>query len=159
MVRSVSRPGNQSAKGTLGMPEFVTLDSSVIIAALRKQEEYSQSCQTVLQKVMDGSFVAVEPYTVLIEISAAMKRRTGSQELSERVVRDLQSISNIFFLDLDAERATQAVVIAQRSSLRGMDAVVAQISQEFNATLISLDIEMLESLKNVLKTSHPVFVR
>lgn len=133
------------------MPELLTLDSSVIVAALRKQEEHYQACRALLEEVKDGSYVAVEPYTVLVEIAAAIKRRTGSQRLSERVVKDLLAIDTIYFLDLDATRAKQAVGIAQRLGVRGMDAIVIQIAEEFGATLISLDAEMLENVKSLVK--------
>ena len=87
------------------MPDLVTRDSSVIVAALRRQEEYYSECQSLLEEVRDGDYVAVEPYTVLIEIAAAIKRRTGSQKLSERVTKNLLAIDTIHFLDLDAARA------------------------------------------------------
>ena len=137
------------------MSELVTLDSSVIIAALRHQEQYYQACHSLLDKVKDGILLAVEPYTVLIEIAAAIRRRAGSQRLSERVVKDLLAINTFNFLDLDAARAKRAVEIAQCLALRGMDAIVIQIAEEFDATLVSLDAEMLEHAKDLVKISEP----
>jgi predicted nucleic acid-binding protein len=79
---------------------YVTLDSSVIVAALREQEEKHEECKRLLEKVKDGDFIAVESYTVLVEVVAAIKRRTGSAPLSERVKKDLQDMDTINFVIL-----------------------------------------------------------
>jgi len=99
---------------------IVTLDSSVIIAALRKQEERHKECRSLLEKVKDGKFIALEPYIVMIEVIAAMRRRTGSKQLAERVKNDLRSIDTIKFLDLVSFRAEEATEIATEMSVRGM---------------------------------------
>jgi predicted nucleic acid-binding protein len=131
--------------------QLITLDSSVFIAALRKQEDQFSVCEGLLKAVNNRSYIAVEPYTVLVEIAAAIKRRTGSQELSEKSVKDIQLVSSIFFMDIDTNRALHAVEIAQRYAVRGMDAIIVQIASEFKATLVSLDKEMLEKVKTIVK--------
>lgn len=78
----------------------LTLDSSVIIAALREQEKKHTECITLLEKIKNAEYVAVEPYTTLVEIVAAIRRRTGSKQLAERVKNNLQEIDSIYFLDL-----------------------------------------------------------
>ena len=133
------------------MPELITIDTSVIIAALRKQEKHYLACRAILEQVNDRLYIAIEPYTVLVEIVAAIKRRTNSQKLSERVIKDILSIDTIHFLDLDTTRAVRAVEIAQRFGVRGMDAIVIQMTEEFGATLVSLDMEMLEKVKTLVK--------
>jgi predicted nucleic acid-binding protein len=130
---------------------IVTLDSSVIIAALRKQEERHKECRNLLEKVKDGEFIALEPYIVMIEVVAAIRRRTGSKQLAERVKNDLRSIDTIKFLDLVSFRAEEAMEIATEISVRGMDAVVIQIAKEFDAMLVSLDKEMVEKAKTIVK--------
>ena len=87
--------------------------SSYIVAALREQEEKHEECKRLLEQVKDGNFIALEPYTVLVEVVAAIKRRTGSAPLGERVKKDLQDIDTIKFLDLDFIRADDAANIAK----------------------------------------------
>ena len=137
------------------MPEIITLDSSVIVAALRKQEDHYQACKEFLEKTKDGLYVAAEPYIVLVEIAAAIRRRTGSQQLSQRVTKDLLTMDTIFFLDIDGVRAKRAAEIAQSFGLRGMDAIVVQTAEEFGATLVSLDVEMMRSVKGLVRTRAP----
>jgi predicted nucleic acid-binding protein len=137
------------------MPQIVILDTSVIIAALRTSEENHIQCKRLLELVNQAEFVAVEPLIVLVEIASAIKRRTGSQKLSEKVVQDIQMMSSMFFLDIDVHRAQQAIEIAQRYSLRGMDALVVQIAKEFDAHLYSLDLEILDKVKDLVVCRAP----
>ncbi len=129
---------------------YITLDSSVIVAALREQEEKHEECKRLLEKVKDGNFIALEPYIVLVEVVAAIKRRTGSTPLGERVKNDLQDIDTINFLDLDLVRADEAANIAKEIGVRGMDAIVIQIAKEFDSFLVSLDGEMVKRAKSVV---------
>ena len=129
---------------------YICLDSSVIVTALRKQEKSHLAAKDVLRKVKDGRHIAIEPYTVLIEVTAALKRRTGSKELALRVRNDLLAINTISFMGLDAESAADAAEIAAEIGVRGMDAIVIQVAKEFDIPLVTLDQEMLEKAKLVV---------
>jgi len=132
------------------MVERITIDSSVIVAALLDREKKHNECRNLLEKVKNGEYIAIEPYIVLVEIVAAIKRRTGSSYLAERVKEDLCDINSIVFLDIVSTRAHQAADIAKEIGVRGMDAIVIQAAKEFNAPLVSLDREMLERSKSII---------
>lgn len=72
----------------------------------------------------DAEYFAVEPYTVLVEVVAAIKRRTASELLAEKIRNNLQGIDSICFLDLESNRANEASNLAKRYGMRGMDAIV-----------------------------------
>jgi len=126
----------------------ICLDSSVIVAALRKQEVHYEDAKNLLEKVKDGEYIAIEPYIVLIEIVAAIKRRTGSTKLAKRVKNDFLAIDTINFTDLESTRANDASEIAMNLGVRGMDAIVIQTAKEFNIPLITLDKEIIEKAKS-----------
>lgn len=126
------------------------LDSSVIVTALRKQEKRHLAARDVLRKIKDGSHIAIEPYTVLIEVTAALKRRTGSKKLALRVRDDLLAINTINFIELGAGSAADAAEIAAEIGIRGMDAVVIQVAKEFNIPLVTLDQEMQEKARIIV---------
>ncbi|MEA3254848.1 MAG: type II toxin-antitoxin system VapC family toxin [Candidatus Altiarchaeota archaeon] len=132
------------------MMTYLVLDSSVIVAALRESEENHKPCKKLLRKIKEGEFIALEPYIVLVEVVAAIKRRTGSSELAERVERDLLDIGNIYFSDLIKYRADMAADIAKETGVRGMDAIVIQIAKENDATLITLDEEMINKAGSII---------
>jgi predicted nucleic acid-binding protein len=53
------------------------------------------------------------------------------------------SIDAISFVVLDDESAERAADIAAKTGVRGMDAPVIQVADEYDATLISFDEEMI----------------
>ncbi len=122
---------------------LLTLDSSVIVAALRDGEPFHFECLRVLRQVREGRHDTVQPLSVLVEVTAAIRRRTGSTDLADRVYRDLRGLGSMRFVELDASRADRAAWLAQRMGLRGMDALVVQVAEEFGSALITLDGEML----------------
>ena len=142
MAGSYCSGGNQATKGE-GLTSYLVLYSSVIPAALREAEGRYRECLNLLQKVKNGEFIALEPYSVLVEVIAAIKRRTGSTDLALRVKRDLQNINALKFLELTSQRAEKAAEIASEIAIMGMDALVVQVAREFNAPLVTLDKEII----------------
>lgn len=130
----------------------VTLDSSVILAALRNQEEKHEQCRWLLEAVEEAQIIAIQPYSVLSEVTNAIKRRTSSQRLAERIKQVLQSINTMNFVEPEARRTEMVSDIAMRTDMGIMDAVVVQIAFEFGTTLISLDEEMMKKAKSIVKT-------
>jgi predicted nucleic acid-binding protein len=121
----------------------ITIDSSVVIASLLKSEPRHKEALKIWEKVLSGKNIAIMPYSVLVEIVAAVRRRTGSEELALDVKKELMSIDALSFVVLDDESAEHAADIAARTGVRGMDALVIQVADEYGATLISFDQEMI----------------
>ncbi len=132
----------------------LTLDSSIIVAALREQEENHLPCRELLHLVAQGKYRALEPYTVLIEVVAAIARRTSNKQLAGQIGEQLQKIEFIHFFDLIKTRAQKVLTIAQQTALRGMDAIVVQIAVEYGTTLVTLDKEMAQKAQSVVPTQQ-----
>jgi predicted nucleic acid-binding protein len=86
------------------------------------------------------------PYSVFVEVVAAIRRRTGSEKLAREVKLKLLNIETISFLVLDDHSAKEAAEIAIRLGMRGMDAIVIQVAKEFNTDLVSFDEEMMSKV-------------
>jgi len=155
MARAHCCGRNQATEGK-DLTAYLVLDSSVIVAALRQAEESHQECFDLLEKVKNGHFIVLEPCSVLIEVVAAIKRRSGSTDLAERVKKDLLDINALKFLELTSHRAEQAAAIASKIAVRGMDAVVIQLAREFDSPLVTLDMEMKEKAKSIVKIEAAV---
>lgn len=122
----------------------VTIDSSVVIASLLKNESRHKEALNIWQKVLTGRQIAIMPYSVLIEVVAAIRRRTGSEELAMQIKDELMSTDSISFVILDSEAAEHAADIASKTGVRGMDAIVIQVAEEYETELISFDNEMVK---------------
>ena len=130
---------------------LLTIDSSVIIAAIREQEPRHREAVQLLQKIVNADHVAIMPYTVLTEIVSAIRRRTGSKELATRIENDLESITTIYFLEIVKSRIKEANKIAIEHGLRGMDAIVVQSAKENNSSLVTLDNQMAKMASKSVK--------
>jgi predicted nucleic acid-binding protein len=123
----------------------------VIVAALRRQEKDHLSALELLRKIKDQEHIAIEPYTVLVEVTAAIRRRTGSKELATRVKNDLIELGSFRFVDLDTFSSSSAAEIAADIGVRGMDAIVIQVAKEFGIPLVTLDVEIIEKAKGIVE--------
>lgn len=77
------------------------------------------------------------PYSVLVEVVASIRRRTGSELLAVEVQNVLENITALSFVMLDIRAAAKACRVATKTGLRGMDALVVQTAKEYKAELIT----------------------
>jgi predicted nucleic acid-binding protein len=133
------------------MRKLLTIDSSVFVAAFRKREEKHKECKRLLEMIVEGEYIAVEPYTVLVEVVAAIRRRTQDKYFAKEVKQNLVEISSIHFLEVFKHRAEKASTIAIETGVKGMDAIVIQIAKEMESYLVSLDKEIVEKAEGIVK--------
>ncbi len=50
------------------------------IMSVKETEEKHGVCKELLENVKNGKYIGVEPFTVLVEVVAAIRRRTGNEE-------------------------------------------------------------------------------
>jgi predicted nucleic acid-binding protein len=63
--------------------------------------------------------LAVLPYSVLVEVTAAIRRRTGSEKLALQAKDELLTIDTVSFVVLDDQAARQAAEIAEKLAFEG----------------------------------------
>jgi len=127
----------------------LTLDSSVIIASLLEKEPRHREALEIWSTILSGNNIAIMPYSVLVEVVAAIKRRTGSESLAMEVKQELLNIETISFVILDDKSAVEAADLTAKTGVRGMDALVIQVSKEFETELVTFDDEMTEKIKSL----------
>lgn len=129
----------------------LTLDSSVIVAALRKQEQKHTDCKSLLQEIILGSKIAYIPYIVLVEVSSAIKRRTSSSKLAHRAMNMLiEDAKGLNLVELNKDRAEEAAKIAIDTGIRGMDAIFIQVAKEFRSTFVTLDEDVIAKVRKLV---------
>jgi predicted nucleic acid-binding protein len=126
------------------MMKRLTIDSSVIIASLLENEPRHGEALQIWGAVIAGEDVAIMPYSVFVEVVAAIRRRTGSRELATEVKEELLKIENVSFVILDQRAAADAADIAIQNGFRGMDALVMQTAKEYETELVTFDNEMIK---------------
>jgi len=131
----------------------MTVDSSVIIASLLDKEPRHQEASQIWESILSGNNVAIMPYSVFVEVVAAIRRRTGSEELARDVKQTLLNIDNVSFVVVDQKTAEAAADLAIQTGLRGMDALVLQTAKDFEGDLVTFDDEMTKRAELVLKNT------
>jgi predicted nucleic acid-binding protein len=126
----------------------LTLDSSVIIASLLEKEPRHTEALEIWSTILSGNNIAIMPYSVLVEVVAAIKRRTGSESLAMEVKEELLNVETISFVILDDKSAVEAADLAAKTGVRGMDALLIQVAKEFGTELVSFDEEMMSKSKS-----------
>ena len=129
------------------MMKKLTIDSSVIIASLLENESRHGEAMRIWDAVIAGGDVAIMPYSVFVEVVAAIRRRTGSEELANEVKEELLKIENVSFVILDQRAAEDAADIAIQKGVRGMDALVMQTAREYETELVTFDDEMMKKFQ------------
>jgi predicted nucleic acid-binding protein len=122
----------------------LTIDSSVIIASLLENESRHDEAVRIWDTVIAGRDAAIMPYSVFVEVVAAVRRRTGSEELAIEVKEELLKIENVSFVILDQKAAEEAADVAIQKGVRGMDALVIQTAREYETELITFDDGMMK---------------
>ena len=148
MGRTYGGRGNQDSERE-EMVEELTIDSSVIVASLLEQEKGHAKVLKIWGEVLAGRAVAIMPYTVLVEVVAAIRCRTGDKVLALKIKKELLSIDNLNFTIVDPESASEAADIAIESGMRGMDAIIVQTAKEYGTSLVTLDNEMISKAKGI----------
>jgi predicted nucleic acid-binding protein len=103
-----------------------------------------------MEQVLKGEIKAVMPCSVLVEVVAAIRRRTASEKTALEVEETLLNVDGILFIDITHKAARDAARLAASIGVRGMDALVVQASLEHHTRLISFDEEMLRKSRIVL---------
>jgi predicted nucleic acid-binding protein len=87
---------------------------------------------------------------VLVEVVAAIRRQTGSEQAALEVEETLLAVDGIVFLDITRKTARDAARLAASIGLKGMDALVVQTALEHRTQLVSFDERMLRKSRSIL---------
>jgi predicted nucleic acid-binding protein len=128
----------------------LTVDSSIIVSSLLEKEPRHKEAQKIWDTILAGKNVAILPYSVFVEVVAAVRRRTGSEELAREVGKQLLEIEAVFLVGLDDKTAQDAAEMATKTGVRGMDALVLPVARDFGTELLSFDEEMMAKARGLI---------
>jgi len=131
------------------MVKEVTLDSSVLVSAFVKGDEFRPEARRIMEKMFSGQYHVVTSATVFVEVCGAICRRVGVDK-ALLVKNHLAKWGNMNFIawsGLTKKRMEQASELAVKLKLRGIDAIVIQVAKEKKRTLITFDEEIARKAK------------
>jgi len=134
----------------------ITVDASVFVAAARVEEVHYEASRRFLLQVQAQDMDLFCPALVLPECAAAVARPTGDAALGKDLAVLIEGIPGLHLMNLDPPLARRAVQIASDHRLRGADSVYVAVAEAFNATLVTLDAEMLARGADFVTTMTPM---
>jgi len=119
---------------------ILTLDSNVLIAALKEDEFYSKRCSETLGKVPDA-FILSEPSIVYQEVCGTLARRVGA-DVADNAKKQLDLIIHPRLLaNCNKAFCLSAYPLCSEYNVYAIDAMYLKVALDNHATLVSLDKE------------------
>ena len=119
---------------------ILTLDSNVLIAALKKDESYSEKCSEILGKMPDA-FILSEPSIVYQEVCGTLARRAGA-DIAHDAKKQLDLIIHPRLLvNCNKAFCVSAYPLCSEYNIYAIDAMYLKVALDKRAVLVSLDEE------------------
>ncbi len=138
--------------------KILTLDANIFIAALKADEEYSDECVDILQKIPE-KFILAEPSIIYQEVCGTLARRVNI-DVAEKAERLLDSILHPkLILECDINLCKAAYPLCQEYGIYSIDALYLKTALDMNSILVSLDerdfINKVKGKKPPIEVYHP----
>jgi predicted nucleic acid-binding protein len=119
----------------------LVVDSNIFIGGLDPKDALHQECLPVVERIVTGEIEALCPVLVLVETTCAFRRRT-TVDLAFNVKEALARLPSILWLDINTDVAERACVLGIQTGLRGTDALVLQVAEQYGVPLVTMDREI-----------------
>jgi predicted nucleic acid-binding protein len=134
---------------------LITIDASVLVAAGAQDDAaHADSAAFVVAAIGTGLPIH-QPSLTLVEVAAAIARRTGDSNLAMEAGAALLAMPGLIVHVLDLDASAEAAALAGRLQLRGADAVYAATAAQLGATLVTLDDELRDRSRRVIDAFTP----
>jgi predicted nucleic acid-binding protein len=119
---------------------ILTLDSNVLISALKEDEPYSENCSKMLSKVPDA-FILSEPTIIYQEVCGTLARRVGA-DVADDAKKQLDLIIHPRLLvNCNRTFCVSAYPLCSEYDIYAIDAMYLKVALDNHAVLVSLDKE------------------
>ncbi len=122
----------------------LTIDACVWLAALSPAEPDHAACADLLHMAVAEGLALHQPTLFVIEVCATIARRTRDPALAASVGDTIVATPGLTLHPLDHAGSAHAAEVAMTCALRGADAIYVATARALQATLISLDHEVLD---------------
>ena len=124
------------------------IDSNVIVASFLSWEPNHQQGREIIEGLDDGEDEFHLPMLVVVEVAAAIRRRSGywmaMQAVWNQNVLDWEAGGKLVLYPLERTRMDLAISVTQRIGLRGSDSVVVTLAEELRLPLRTFDQEIID---------------
>ena len=134
------------------MSNYLVVDASLWVARLIAHDAFHEYSRQWLdtQRVQGVQFVS--PTLLLVEVAAAISRRTGDSELVQKAAEALENLPDLRLVEMDHSVVQTAVCAGADLGMRAADAVYIAVAQQLSLPLVTLDSDQRERAGREVKT-------
>jgi len=136
----------------------LVIDSSIFVSSFDVKDMFHSECYPILERILGFEMEALCPALVLVETTCAIRRRTNSEEIARKIYKDLALLPSINWLDITLEVAERACMLGVKTGLRGGDAIVLQVAEQYDIPLLTKDKEIKEKAPKPILVFEPTDV-
>ena len=133
----------------------LVIDSNIFVSSFDPNDMFHSECYPIFERILSFEIGVLCPSLVLVETTCALRRRTNSEEIARRIYRDLALLPSINWLDINLEVAERACMLGARTGLRGGDAIVLQVAEQYGIPLLTKDKELKEKAPRSILVFEP----
>jgi len=120
----------------------LVVDSNIFVSSLDPKDIFHSECYPVFERILAFEIEALCPALVLVETTCVIRRRTSSEDAARLVYKNLSALPSINWFDITLAVAERACVLGAMTGLKGGDALVLQVAEEFGVPLLTKDKEI-----------------
>jgi predicted nucleic acid-binding protein len=133
----------------------VVIDASIWVSQFRFQDVNHAPTRLWMVQYTTVNGLMIAPAFLLIEVAAAISRRTGEPALAKKAIEDLNGADIIQFVATNTDLIQAAVDVAINLQLRAGDAIYVALAHQLNVPLVSWDKEQLQKASTIITTYTP----
>lgn len=133
----------------------LVVDSNIFVSSLDPKDIFHAECYPLFAKILSLEIEALCPSLVLVETACVLRRRTNSEEIAGKIYKNLALLPSINWLDINLEVAERACMVGMKTGLRGGDAIVLQVAEQYGIPLLTKDKEMKDKAPKGILVFEP----
>ena len=132
------------------MSPYIVIDASLWVARLVEGDAFHQISRRWLEAQRAEGKRFLSPALLMVEVAAAISRRTAKPALARRAVVVLQKLPDLRLVAMDQNIVQMAADVASELGVRGADAFYIAVAQHLNLPLATLDVDQRERAKQII---------
>ena len=134
---------------------MVVVDASVWVSRLVPDDVNHIVSKQWLEQYSVGDGRLLAPGLLLVEVAAAVSRRTGKINLARAAARRIQRLPELKLVAMDNHLISQATEIAADFGLRGADAIYVAVARHLKVPLVTWDRDQKDRSEKVIAVYTP----
>ena len=137
----------------------LVVDSNIFISSLDPIDRFHSECYPIFEKILNFEIEVICPVLVLVETICALRRRTNNEKLAHDYYRNLAFLPSINWLDITIEVAEKSCMLGAKTGLRGGDAIILQVAEQYGVPILTKDKEINEKAPKGIMVFEPLDIK